>query len=95
MIISHLEIANFRKLLSVRVDLAQQTTVFVGANNSGKTSAMLATGSTSFSPMTSPSATGPALQRSGLTGWQRPRAVMRRTFHLMHGHLSFRLWTFG
>ncbi|TPM89622.1 MULTISPECIES: AAA family ATPase [unclassified Mesorhizobium] len=42
MIISHLEIANFRKLLSVRVDLAQQTTLFVGANNSGKTSAMLA-----------------------------------------------------
>jgi predicted ATP-dependent endonuclease of OLD family len=42
MIISHLEIANFRKLLSVRVDLAQETTLFVGANNSGKTSAMLA-----------------------------------------------------
>lgn len=42
MIISHLEIANFRKLLSVRVDLAPNTTLLVGANNSGKTSAMLA-----------------------------------------------------
>lgn len=36
------EIANFRKLLSVRVDLSTETTLFVGANNSGKTSAMLA-----------------------------------------------------
>lgn len=36
------EIGNFRKLQSVRVDLAQATTVFVGANNSGKTSAMVA-----------------------------------------------------
>jgi predicted ATP-dependent endonuclease of OLD family len=42
MLISHLEIANFRKLLSVRIDLAERTTLFVGANNSGKTSAMLA-----------------------------------------------------
>lgn len=40
--ISHVEILNFRKLLSVRVDFADQTTLFVGANNSGKTSAMLA-----------------------------------------------------
>ena len=40
--IAHLEIANFRKLLSVRIDLADKTTLFVGANNSGKTSAMLA-----------------------------------------------------
>lgn len=37
-----IEIANFRKLLSIRVDLAAATTLFVGANNSGKTSAMLA-----------------------------------------------------
>jgi predicted ATP-dependent endonuclease of OLD family len=36
------EIANFRKLLSIRVDLATSTTLFVGANNSGKSSAMLA-----------------------------------------------------
>lgn len=40
--IQHLEIANFRKLLSVRIDLAQKTTLLVGANNSGKSSAMLA-----------------------------------------------------
>jgi predicted ATP-dependent endonuclease of OLD family len=40
--IHHLEIANFRKLLSVRVDLADKTTLLVGANNSGKSSAMLA-----------------------------------------------------
>jgi predicted ATP-dependent endonuclease of OLD family len=40
--IKHIEIANFRKLLSVRIDLAEKTTVFVGANNSGKTSATVA-----------------------------------------------------
>lgn len=40
--IEFLEIANFRKLLSTRVDLSTTTTLFVGANNSGKTSAMLA-----------------------------------------------------
>ena len=40
--IEYVEIANFRKLLAVRIDLAKQTTLFVGANNSGKTSAMLA-----------------------------------------------------
>ncbi|MBB4212777.1 putative ATP-dependent endonuclease of OLD family [Rhodothalassium salexigens DSM 2132] len=37
-----LEIANFRKLKSVRIGVADETTVFVGANNSGKTSAMIA-----------------------------------------------------
>lgn len=36
------EIQNFRKLKSVRIDLADKTTVFVGANNSGKTSGMIA-----------------------------------------------------
>ncbi|AZC76006.1 pathogenesis related protein [Pseudomonas chlororaphis subsp. piscium] len=40
--IQRLEIANFRKLLSVRIDLASTTTLLVGANNSGKSSAMLA-----------------------------------------------------
>jgi predicted ATP-dependent endonuclease of OLD family len=40
--IEFLEIANFRKLLSTRVDFSTTTTLFVGANNSGKTSAMLA-----------------------------------------------------
>jgi predicted ATP-dependent endonuclease of OLD family len=40
--IAHIEITNFRKLLSVRIDLSDRTTLFVGANNSGKTSAMLA-----------------------------------------------------
>lgn len=40
--IKHVEILNFRKLLSVRIDFANQTTLFVGANNSGKTSAMQA-----------------------------------------------------
>jgi len=38
--IEFVEIQNFRKLLSCRVDFAEKTTVFVGANNSGKTSAM-------------------------------------------------------
>lgn len=42
MLIKYLEISNFRKLLSVRVELSQETTLFVGANNSGKTSAMIA-----------------------------------------------------
>jgi GTPase SAR1 family protein len=42
MYIEHVEIGNFRKLQSVRVDFAEATTVFVGANNSGKTSAMVA-----------------------------------------------------
>jgi hypothetical protein len=40
--IEFVEITNFRKLLSTRVDLSATTTLFVGANNSGKTSAMLA-----------------------------------------------------
>lgn len=40
--IEFIEIANFRKLLSTRIDLSDTTTLFVGANNSGKTSAMLA-----------------------------------------------------
>jgi predicted ATP-dependent endonuclease of OLD family len=40
--ISHVEIANFRKLYSVRIDLTDKTTLFVGANNSGKTSAIQA-----------------------------------------------------
>lgn len=40
--IQYVEIGNFRKLQAVRVDFAEQTTVLVGANNSGKTSAMVA-----------------------------------------------------
>lgn len=40
--IKHVEVGNFRKLKTVRIDFSQKTTVFVGANNSGKTSAMVA-----------------------------------------------------
>ncbi len=40
--IQQVEIGNFRKLKAVRIDLSEQKTVFVGANNSGKTSAMVA-----------------------------------------------------
>ncbi len=40
--IEFVEIANFRKLLSTRVSLSSEKTVFVGANNSGKTSAVTA-----------------------------------------------------
>lgn len=40
--IEFVEIANFRKLLSTRVALSPVKTVFVGANNSGKTSAITA-----------------------------------------------------
>jgi predicted ATP-dependent endonuclease of OLD family len=42
--IAFVEIQNFRKLKSVRIDLSEKTTLLVGANNSGKTSAMLALG---------------------------------------------------
>jgi len=40
--IRFVEIQNYRKLKSIRIDLTPQTTVFVGANNSGKTSAIAA-----------------------------------------------------
>jgi predicted ATP-dependent endonuclease of OLD family len=40
--IDFVEIANFRKLISTRVGLSTEKTVFVGANNSGKTSAITA-----------------------------------------------------
>lgn len=38
--IEFVEIQNFRKLKSCRIDFSKKETVFVGANNSGKTSAM-------------------------------------------------------
>ena len=37
-------VQNFRRLLQCRIDISKQTTLFVGANNSGKTSAMDALG---------------------------------------------------
>ena len=40
--IQHIEISNFRKLKAVRIDFGEEKTIFVGANNSGKTSAMVA-----------------------------------------------------
>jgi len=40
--IEFVEVSNFRKLISTRVGLSKKTTVFVGANNSGKTSAITA-----------------------------------------------------
>jgi Predicted ATP-dependent endonuclease of the OLD family len=40
--IAFVEIQNFRKLQSCRIDFGKKSTVFVGANNSGKTSAMTA-----------------------------------------------------
>lgn len=40
--IHHVEVGNFRKLKAVRIDFSKETTVFVGANNSRKTSAMVA-----------------------------------------------------
>jgi predicted ATP-dependent endonuclease of OLD family len=40
--IDAVEIANFRKLKAVRIGLTSETTVLVGANNSGKTSATVA-----------------------------------------------------
>ncbi len=38
--IAFIEIHNFRKLKSCRVEFAEKETVFVGTNNSGKTSAI-------------------------------------------------------
>lgn len=40
--IKYLDIANFRKLKSTRFCLDDKTTILVGVNNSGKTSAMVA-----------------------------------------------------
>lgn len=40
--IKYIEIGNFRKLRAVRIDFDIEKTLLVGANNSGKTSAMLA-----------------------------------------------------
>lgn len=40
--IAFVEVKNFRKLYSCRIDLSPKSTIFVGANNSGKTSAMFA-----------------------------------------------------
>ncbi len=42
--IEFVEISNFRKLRAVHIAIADETTLFVGANNSGKTSAMVALG---------------------------------------------------
>ena len=38
--IAFIDIQNFRKLRSVRIELTNKQTIFVGANNSGKTTAM-------------------------------------------------------
>ena len=35
-----IDIQNFRKLFGCHIDISKVTTLFVGANNSGKTSAM-------------------------------------------------------
>ncbi|MCM8885642.1 MAG: AAA family ATPase [Candidatus Thiodiazotropha sp.] len=40
--IKFIEIQNFRRLRSTHIDFDDETTIFVGANNSGKTSAMVA-----------------------------------------------------
>ncbi|MGC2423331.1 MAG: AAA family ATPase [Nitrospirota bacterium] len=42
MLIGFIEIKNFRRLQAVRIDFSANTTLLVGANNSGKTSAMTA-----------------------------------------------------
>ncbi len=38
--INTVEIRNFRKLKSCKIDFSEKETIFVGANNSGKTTAM-------------------------------------------------------
>lgn len=42
--IASIQVQNFRKLLQCNIDFSKETTLFVGANNSGKTSAMDALG---------------------------------------------------
>lgn len=42
--ILEINIQNFRKLLQCHIEVSKKTTLFVGANNSGKTSAMDALG---------------------------------------------------
>ena len=42
--ISSIYIQNFKKLYRCKIDFSKDTTLFVGANNSGKTSAMDALG---------------------------------------------------
>jgi len=42
MLFDYVEIQNFRKLRSVRIEFSSQSTLFVGANNSGKTTAIVA-----------------------------------------------------
>ena len=42
--ISFVELQNFRKLKKCRIDFSEKETIFVGANNSGKTSAITALG---------------------------------------------------
>lgn len=52
--IESIKIQNFRKLLQCHIDFSEKTTLFVGANNSGKTSAMDALGKfllTAVSPL--------------------------------------------
>ncbi|WP_250520394.1 AAA family ATPase [Caballeronia sp. NCTM1] len=76
--IEHVEIGNFRKLQKVRVDLAEKTTVFVGANNSGKTSAMVAlrhflVGRTDFSINDFTLSNWPKLDALGQQ-WESPKA---------------------
>lgn len=38
--IDFVRIKNFRKLLNCKIDFSDKETIFVGANNSGKTTAM-------------------------------------------------------
>ncbi len=40
--INSFSIRNFRRLYDVKIDIADEKTIFVGANNSGKTSAAYA-----------------------------------------------------
>ena len=42
--ISSIYIQNFKKIYRCKIDFSKNTTLFVGANNSGKTSAMEALG---------------------------------------------------
>ena len=98
--IVHIEISRFRRLQAVRLDLEQDTTVLVGANNSGKTAALVAMrlflrdrkgfspydiGAESWASLRSLGETWAALtQDPALGGEEDPAAPWEKQLHLLN-----------
>ena len=85
------EIQNFRKLKSVRIDFSDKSTIFVGANNSGKTSAIVALGHF----LVDPSRFDP--KDFTLSNWQHIDAIgqswVKATANQAEANLDTTLWT--